>query len=263
MAWPGPAAGEGSAGKDWVGCVVRGVLGEGLMTPLLHSYKRIWLCALRRMRPFVDARIHSYLTPHRVELLRKVFAHLNVNIEGERDPRGGVLQAEIVEDFKVHKSSISRMLSKMERDGFIRRTRWSKNLLFKVVHLTELGFEMMATIRELRFEEDAPDAQIEKAILGDQRTTSDREARYRQCNAIRIGLGDDAKHLHPWQLCDGEEQIEDPTLGIFVWRLCRLRIDDVDDRILDTCPDDYLDEFGPFRGAPDAPPSEWRVPRVA
>lgn len=233
------------------------------MTPLLHSYKRIWLCVLRRMRPLVDKRIHPYLTPHRVELLRKVYAHLNVNIEGKRDPRGGVLQAEIVDDFKVHKSSISRMLSKMERDGFIVRKRWSMNIMFKVVHLTELGFEMMAVIRELSLDENAPDEQVEKAFFGHTPDTAEREARYRECNAIRIGLDDDARHLHPWQLCDGEEEVVDPELGIVMTRICRLRVDDVNDLVLDTCPDDYLDVFGPFVGALDAPHSEWRPPRVA
>ena len=233
------------------------------MTPLLHSYKRIWLCVLRRMRAFVDKRIHPYLTPHRVELLRKVYAHLNVNIEGKRDVRGGVLQAQIVDDFKVHKSSISRMLSKMERDGFIVRERWSMNIMFKVVHLTELGFELMAAIRELSLDENAPDEDVEKAFFEHPPNGADREARYRECNAIRIGLGDDELHLHPWQLCFGEEKVVDPELGIVVTRICRLRIDDVNDLVLDTCPDDYLDVFGPFVGASDAPPSEWRAPHVA
>ena len=238
------------------------------MTPILHSFKRIWLCALRRMRPFVFERISPYLTPHRVELLRKVYAHLGVNIDGERNPKGGVLQARIVEDFKVHKSSISRLLSKMERDGFIHRTRWSENILYKVVHLTELGFEMMRVIREICLDERAPDEQVQEAFLGHARhAPRECEGLYRQCNAIRIRLGDDARHLHPWQLRDDTERIVDPELGIPVERVCRLRVDDVDDRILDMCPDDYLDVFGPFRddapGDPDAPGGAWRVPRVA
>lgn len=233
------------------------------MVPLLQSYKRVWLCSLRRMRPFVNKRIHPYLTPHRVELLRKVYAHLKVNIEGERQARGGVLQAQIVDDFAVHKSSISRMLSKMERDGFIVRTPWSENVLFKVVHLTTLGFEMMNILRGLFLEEDAPGQEVDKAVFGHAPTDAEREARYRECNAARIGFGDDAVHLHPWQVCEGEERVEDPELGRFYWRRCRLRIDDVDDRILDTYPDDYLDVFGPFAGEPDVPPDEFRYARVA
>lgn len=233
------------------------------MTPLLHSYKRIWLCSLRRMRPFVNKRIHPYLTPHRVELLRKVYAHLDVNIDGLRDARGGVLQAQIVEDFKVHKSSISRMLSKMERDGFIVRTPWSENLLFKVVHLTTLGFELMSVIRDLILDENAPYNEVEKAVFGHTPDPTEREARYRECNAVRIGFADDAHHLHPWQLCEGEEKVVDAELGVSFWRTCRLRVDDVDDRILDTYPDDWLDTFGPFVGEPDAPPTEFRPPRVA
>jgi len=215
------------------------------------------------MRSFVDARIHPYLTPHRVELLRKVFAHLDVNVEGERQLRGGVLQAQIVDDFDVHKSSISRMLSKMERDGFIVRTPWEKNMLFKVVHLTKLGFEMMDLIRDLVLDEEAPDTQVEKAFFGELPTQPAREARYRECNAIRVALGDHSYHLHPWQPCEGEEKVFDDELGLHYWRRCRLRVDDVDDRILDTYPDDTMDIFGPFIGEPDAPRDEWRRPRVA
>ena len=240
------------------------------MTPLLHSFKRIWLCVLRRMRPFVHDRISPYLTPHRVELLRKVFAHLHVNIDGDRQPNGGVFQARIVEDFSVDKSSISRMLSKMERDGFIRRTRWDGNLMYKIVHLTDLGFEIMSVIRDLNFDENAPYEQIEKAFFGHtQASQSEYEGLYRQCNAIRIGLDDNARHLHPWRLRDNVERVRDPELGLFYLRVCRLRVDDVDDRILDMCPDDYLDVFGPFRRDGDADPDAeapwpaWRPPHVA
>ena len=235
------------------------------MTPLLHSYKRIWICVLRRMRPFVSERISPYLTPHRVELLRKVFAHLEVTIDGERAANGGVLQARIVQDFDVHKSSISRMLCKMERDGFIRRTRWSMNLMFKVVHLTELGFEMMRVIRELCFDENAPHEELQKAFLGHTRFTHEYEDHYRHCNAIRIGIGDDAIHLHPWHLRDDVEQVWDPVAGRHFTRLRRLRVDDVDDRILDECPDDYLDVFGPFRdcGADPGGGPRWRPAHVA
>ena len=131
------------------------------------------------------------------------------------------------------------MLSKMERDGFIRRTRWRENILYKVVHLTELGKEMMEVVRTLDIDENAPYEEIEQAFLGTtKKFMIDYGPLYRQCNAIRISLRDNSPHMHPWLRRD-RVMLAFPELGFASpIVVCRLRHDDVDDDILDRYPED-------------------------
>ena len=188
------------------------------MTPIVHSIKRVWLCALRQLRPFVSEQIHGQLTPHRVELLKKIYVH---------DEHGGIFQSILVAEFAV--SSISRMLSKMERDGFIERYYTVVPPGHKFVRLTPLGRKIIARLQELFLQEEQPHTLVAEAFLGPNVERVDYRPLYAILNLIRIRLADDAPFLQPWRLRDLFERVG-PLLGLLAqWVRCRLKPDDFDD----------------------------------
>lgn len=221
---PMPGTGQAPrAASRWIRSsagLVRGVLRRGAMTPIVHSFKRVWLCAMRRLRPFVSDFVDGLLTPHRVELLKKIYVH---------DVNGGIFQSMLVEEFKVHKSSISRMLSKMERDGFIQRHYVIEQPGHKFVELTERGRAIIDVLRALWHDHNQPHAQVANAFLGPRAESVDYRPLYRVLNGIRIRLDDDAPFLQPWRLRDLWKNVGpfDGLLGHYV--RCRLEPDDFDD----------------------------------
>lgn len=190
------------------------------MSPILQSFKRVWLCSLRQTRPFVENFVDERLTPHRVELLKKIHAH---------GCHGGIFQSQIVDEFAVCKSSISRMLSKMERDGFIARFYVLEQRGMKFVKLTPLGRAIITRLNALKRDENQPHRGIADAFLGPKMQPVDYRPLYAILNLIRIRLGDDAPFLQPWRVRDLWKRANG-LLGLLAhWVPCRLEPDDFDD----------------------------------
>ncbi|CAM4136287.1 MarR family winged helix-turn-helix transcriptional regulator [Saccharibacillus endophyticus] len=80
----------------------------------------------------------------------------------------GIIQEEIVYMVKVDRSTASRAIEKLERDGFIQKEQESDNRKNKALYPTEKGKEMYAFLRK---EDDYSNAAAVKGLSAEEEET--------------------------------------------------------------------------------------------
>src|SRR5688572_17078231 len=200
------------------------------MCPISFAFKRIHLSALRLYREQIMERVAGNLTPARLDILRIVYEHEDVGVEG-------VAQTRIQELLDLHPSVISRMLKRLRELGYIEIWANPDDLRCNMVSLTQRGKDSMALyLGELgvtREVETLMDVAFFDKTDTDGALKAQRHQNYQMLNQLRIALRDLAPFLHPWTIKDvpHPHNCWNPRHPFQKEHWTSLRRDDVDDEI--------------------------------